>query len=329
MLQWFNTRHPAVYAILVIICVLFFLTGGSSFFIVTEPAMPLYQMIIGQSQTHPWIYRMAALLLFALQTVHLNSLVLRFEVINKPSFYPGLMYAVWMGSMPELMVFSPALIASTLMLVMLDRLFRIYKSNYAQSGFFEAAALLSLAVCFYLPAVVFIMLLAAAGLILYPFDWRNWMSALFGLLIPPYLFMVIFFLTDKTEFITSGWQHYRLNIVPTMMKSIPEFYLITLFTGFLFTVFGINRLRMDYYRSSSQTRLFQQIIVLFLFVSLLSLFFRLPSLYPLVLPVVAMAVLSAFWLHSIKRKWMAEVCLFILLLLAVINRIKPDLAIFS
>jgi hypothetical protein len=329
MLQWFNTRHPAVYALLVIICALLYLSGGFSSPVVTEPLMPLYRLIIIEGKSNLWIYQVSALLLFVMQTVYLNSLVVRFEVMNKTSFYPGLMYAVWMGSVPELMTFSPALIANTLLLAMLDRLFQIYKSSYAQSCFFEAAVLLSLAICFYLPAAVFVLLMVAAGLILRPFDWRHWMSALFGLLTPPYLLMVIFFLTDKTEYITSGWQHYRLYIIPTVMKSIPESYLITLFTGFLFTVLGVHRLRMDYYRSSSQTRLFQQIIVLFLLISLLSLFFSSSSLSPLVLPVVAMAVLTAILLHAMKRKWMAEVCFFFLLLLAIMNRLKPDLAILS
>ncbi len=179
--------------------------------VTSENGMLLYRLITVYADTYGHLYFITGLILFVLQGIQIHLLVNQFEVLYKPSFLPWLMYIVLMGSVPGLLMFSPALLANSFLLLMFDRIFRIYKCDNAQGYHFEAAAMLSLAVCIYLPAASFLLLLIASILILHPFDWRNWVSAFLGFCAPVYLLAVILFLNDRiammmTEKFLSGYQ---------------------------------------------------------------------------------------------------------------------------
>lgn len=320
----FKTRQPGYYAVLWLISISVYCTS-----LRFEPAaapetgMPLYQMMMpAEGSVSPWFF-MAGLLLFMLQGLQVHLLVNQFEVLYKPSFLPWLMYILLMSLFPGMLKFTPALIANSFLLIMLDRLFRIYKCEYAQGYHFEAAAMLSLAACIYLPAAGFILLLIASILLLHPFDWRNWVSACLGFLSPVYLLAVVLFLAGRTD-----------RLMPEPFKSgltwkiewnhvLPQGAMVTVVCVLVLYTLSILMLREHFYKNTSRTRSFQQVIVLYSFVALLiSLFTPTMPVYKLVMPAIPISIVTGYYLLALKKNWMADTVFLLIMALAVFNQIS-------
>jgi hypothetical protein len=317
----FKTRQPGMYVFLVLLSIVVFLIAREKSLpvIQSHAAMPLYRLITLCDQKYWLLYSTLTLIIFVLQGIQIHLLISRFEVLYKASFLPWLMYILLMVLVPGLLVFSPAMIANTFILLMFDRLFRIYKCEHAQGYHFEAAAMLSLAVCFYLPAVSFILLLIAAFLILHPFDWRNWVSGLLGFSAPVYLLSVFLLITGKAD----GFIPDRLNMPFKIHLHLSSNFKVSAFFILILTLLSVLKLRENFYKNNSKTRLFQQVTVIYCFIALLTSLFT-PSLplfrYALVVP--GLAVLNGYYMLALRRNWVADSLLILLVTLAILNHFK-------
>lgn len=320
----FKTRQPGYYVFLSLLSIVVYISVVRSAMLVTsENGMLLYRLITAYADTYGNLYFIAGLILFVLQGIQIHLLVNQFEVLYKSSYLPWLMYMVLMGSVPGLLMFSPALLSNTLLLLMLDRIFRIYKSEYAQGYHFEAAAMLSLAVCIYLPALSFILLLIASILILHPFDWRNWVSAILGFMTPLYMLAFILFLTDRTalmipENFLSGYQ-----ITFKIKSALPPSYTVTAVIVFIISVISILTLRENFYKNTSRTRSYQQVVIIYFFITLLIPFFT-PGipLFKFALPAIPLSILIGYYLLAVRKNWVADTALILLVALALFNHLK-------
>ncbi len=321
----FKTRQPGYYAFMSLLSITVFLAGlKSEMRVNTENGMLLYRLITVYADTSQNLYFIAGLILFVLQGIQLHLLVNQFEVLYKPSYLPWLLYIVLMGSVPGVLMFSPALLANSFLLLMFDRIFRIYKCDYAQGYHFEAAAMLSLAVCIYLPAASFILLLIASILILHPFDWRNWVSAFLGFCAPVYLQVIILFLNDSVshllrENLLSG---YKLTF--ELKSVIPASYTVTAAFIIFLTVLSILMLRENFYKNTSRTRSYQQVLIIYVFITLLISFFTPETqLFKFALPAIPLSILIGYYLLAVRKNWMADTALILLVVLALFNHLKP------
>lgn len=320
----FKTRQPGFYVFLTLISIAVFLSGiRNSTLLVSGKGMPLYTLITAFSGASEHIYFIAGIFLFVIQGIQLHFLVSRFEVLYKPSFLPWLIYIVLMAAVPGMLIFSPSLLANTFLLLMFDRLFRIYKSEYAQGYHFEAAFMLSIAVCISLPAASFILLMIASMLILHPFDWRNWVSAFLGFLSPIYLLAIILFLAGRTDVLMPEnylhgfrWAFQWSNVLPSGEK-VTSLFILVLY------VLSIFKLRENFYKNTSRTRSFQQVVIMYGFIALLISFFT-PAIpaYKFVLPAIPLAIVIGYYLLALKKNWMADTFLILLIALAIFNHLK-------
>lgn len=286
--------------------------------------MLLYRLITVYADTSPNLYFVAGLILFILQGIQIHLLVNQFEVLYKPSYLPWLMHILLMGSVPGLLMFSPALLSNSFLLLMFDRIFRIYKCDYAQGYHFEAAAMLSLAVCIYLPVVSFVLLLIASMLILHPFDWRNWVSAFLGFFAPVYLLAIILFLSDNLammlpENFLSGYQ-----LAFEIKSVIPASYTVTAVFVILLAGLSILMLRENFYKNTSRTRSYQQVLIIYVFITLVISFFT-PGipLFKFALPAIPLSILIGYYLLAVRKNWIADTALILLVALALFNHLKP------
>lgn len=320
----FKTRQPGYYLFMSLLSIVVFLSGLRSETLVTsENGMLLFRLITAYADTTPNLYFIAGLILFVLQGIQVHLLVNHFEVLYKPSFLPWLMFIVLMAGFPGLMIFSPALLANSFLLIMFDRLFRIYKCEYAQGYHFEAAAMLSVAVCIYLPAASIILLLIASMLILHPFDWRNWVSAILGFMAPIYLLAISLLFSDSIalmlpENFLSGYQ-----LAFEIKSVIPASYAVTAIFVILLTVLSILMLRENFYKNTSRTRSYQQVIIIYVFITLLISFFT-PGipLFKFALPAIPLSILIGYYLLAVRKNWIADTALILLVALALFNHLK-------
>ncbi|MBN2482324.1 MAG: hypothetical protein JXB19_11315 [Bacteroidales bacterium] len=111
---------------------------------------------------------------------------------------PALFYMLLCSTLPSGTRFMPALIASSLLILLLFRIFSAYKKESLSYNFLDAGFLISLAGFFYVPAILFYPFLLIAMNIIRPFVWREWVFSLIGLLLPFLFLFAAYFLADAS-----------------------------------------------------------------------------------------------------------------------------------
>src|SRR5688572_20896260 len=159
--------------------------------------MPLYNIIYELLSGMPhWVIVLAGILLTTSQVFHLNYVVNKHEVLYKNSYLPALFYMLFLVIIPQFLTFHPVLIANTILIFVLDKLFQIYKNPAPMSLVFDTCFLISIVALVYLPAISFVLLIALSVLILKTFSWRDWIVGFTGLLLPFFFTFIYFFWVD-------------------------------------------------------------------------------------------------------------------------------------
>ncbi|RPH73362.1 hypothetical protein EHM76_05395 [bacterium] len=98
--------------------------------------------------------------------------------------------------MTQLHWLTPALAASTLIILVLYRVLSAYKVDRISINFLDASLLISLASLIYFPTIFFFVGLLITLLLIRPFIWREWAFAFIGLIIPYAFAFSIYYLLD-------------------------------------------------------------------------------------------------------------------------------------
>ena len=115
---------------------------------------------------------------------------------------------------------TTALLASTLIIYLLYRIFASYKYDGESINFLDAGLLVSAAGLLFLPAMLFFPLLLTGLIILRPFNWREWTYAVIGMALPfgflaATCYLVDFplkdYFTGFSDLFKSGGQHYNTS----------------------------------------------------------------------------------------------------------------------
>ncbi|MCC6384400.1 MAG: hypothetical protein LC117_05810 [Bacteroidia bacterium] len=316
----FKTRQPGFYTILVMIALgLFSLGLRNNVLVIRDYSMPLYSIILSIPLNDQTFF-FSAMLLFVLQVIHLNSLVNRFDILYQHSYLPGLMYALLTGCIPEFLVFSPTLLVNSLLLLILDRLFRIFKTEEASRYLFEAACLLSVAALIYLPAAGFLVALLAALLILRPFVIREWLATILGLVTPVYILAFSLFFDNNIRMIIPDWKNTGISLSFDWKNVIPASYKLSVVFISLLMFLSLIKLREHFYKNVARTRSFQQVIFILGGVTLLILLLTSRmQLYRYVILALPCSVMTGYFFIESKKKWIADSLFLLFLVIILIN----------
>ncbi len=152
-------------------------------------------------------------LLFSIANGYLISFVCtKHEISDKQNLLPGFFFILFTGLLNLSGAFHPIIPASTIVLLALFRLFSIYREEMSLSEVFDASFLLSLAVLFYAPFIVFVSVPFIAMLILKPFKLREWLLSLLGILTPLIIASALLFMGNRDYMYY--WQIIQESIVP-------------------------------------------------------------------------------------------------------------------
>ncbi|MFI5220050.1 MAG: hypothetical protein ACHQNT_11250, partial [Bacteroidia bacterium] len=192
VIKFFKSQQPLAYIMLALTAVVIWMSGyGSGFTVHTENAMPFYFFLLKTIKPDiTWIYFLSALTLTILQAIHLNNIANRHEVLYKGSLLPGLFFILLSGSIPQFISFHPILIVNSILIFILDKIFRLYKNETPLTLDFDICVLLSVITLFYFPAIIFLLIYAIGLIILRPFSWRDWIVGLMGFLTPVFFVML-------------------------------------------------------------------------------------------------------------------------------------------
>jgi len=162
----------------------------------------LYERLIKGFQSFQWQHAPAILgfLLVFVQAMMLNNLSNRFKLMQRPNYLTGMSYLLISSLFSEWFVLSSAMLANTFFIWIIYSLTGINYSRHVKTSIFNTGIILGIAVFFYYPAILFLLLILA-GLVFYrPFRLPEWLMAVVGFLTPFYFLASVLFLTNHLEF---------------------------------------------------------------------------------------------------------------------------------
>lgn len=174
---------------------------------------PLLQSALGEGSGALYAGALAAFLLLYGQAMMVNYAVNEHRLTVKHSFLPAMAYLLITSLMPEWNYFSPPLLASTLVIWAVLRLFRVYNAASVKSTVFNIGLIIGVCALIYFPAAAFLLLMLLGILILRPFRVNELVLLVLGAITPFYFFAVYLFLDDRLSV---------ENIFPEMYLAIPQ-----------------------------------------------------------------------------------------------------------
>ena len=325
IIRLFKDSHPASYVIVPVFILAFLAVSwqGPGDYVVQNP-MPLYDLVLGLVLSLPeWITGLIVYIILLSQVFHLNSLIGKHEVFYKNSFLPALFFMMFLVMIPQFMTFHPVLIINSILLFILDKLFKIYKNPSPLTMAFDACFLIGLATLIYLPAISFFLLFVFSILILKTFSWRDWMVGLTGFLLPFFFAFVYYFWVDgldemKEKFflndITRIWDTSGLAL---------QGYSIAMVVVLVILGLTLLRIRQNFYKNVSRIRNFQQVIFMFLIVAIISLAFTgSVAVYRFSILTIPISTLISYYFLAGKKAWWNELLFWTLMSVLVLNHLN-------
>jgi hypothetical protein len=326
ILNTFKNSQPLAFVLVPVFLAVAWISAsfGESTFLVSNP-MPLYQVIFSFfSGLPPWAGGLFGFLLTTSQVLHLNYIVQKHEVLYKNSYLPALFYVLFIAIIPQFLTLHPVLLANSLLLFVLDKFFKIYKSPASMSLAFDSCFIIGLTTLIYLPALSFFLVFALSILILKTFSWRDLLVGLIGLSLPFFFTFIYYFWTDNLAAFSDKFFLRNIRQLWDTKGLVLQGYRITLAVTSLIFILTLIRIRQNFYKNVTRIRNYQQVIFIFLGVALLSLIFSAGSVavYRFSILVIPLSVMISYYFLAAKKKWWTEVLFWLLLGLVVFNHIN-------
>ena len=200
LLRTVKTRSPGILIFLMLIT---FLLWWSSFinpqiprFHFDQVGMPLYQWVMNVLDQHTLVNRVVAFIILLLHGLLVLRFNQRYILIPTQTYSHAIFYLLITSSFVQLQRINPGLLSSLFVFLMLDQLFAAYRKPYILNRMFMAGMFVSLAGLFYLPSVVFILLIWIGLFILRSFNLREWFVPLLGLAFPLLFVFAYYYLSE-------------------------------------------------------------------------------------------------------------------------------------
>jgi hypothetical protein len=319
-IRFFKTNQPASFIALPLFAVLLW---GMSWLnpLSAEPvfSMPFYSGFEFINSV-PLLSEVLAFVLVLIQGFYLNYLINKYDLRDsrdRSNFLPALFCIFFLSLFPSFRTLIPQHFSAIFLLLMLDRIFDSYRKDSAFSHCFDAGLFASIASLFYFPAAVFFLLVWVGFVVLRAFNWREWLIAFLGFIIPWLMVLTYYFFFDRLDYfftnqITSGFSASYFDF-----GKPDNAVLIYVFSGLLFFPAMMNFVKM---MSSGKIKVnkFLLLFMWFLFFAVVSGFiFPVASYTHFTLAAIPLAVIFSNWFLSLKKTWIAE-SLFLILLGAFI-----------
>lgn len=207
-----------------------------------------------------------------LGAVYFNFLCRKFELLNKNTWVPGFMFSLISASIPQLNTFYPVQISLLILLYLIQKVFYLYKAEFANRAIYETGILAGCLSVFQTDFVILFFVLPFFLGILRVIDIRELLLLFVGFFTPIYFIGSLFFLTNYFPFYwqSEGW-HLLTQFRPALSNE--NLLLMSLFAVFVLVYFlGLIRASMQRNRLTLRTRKFYFLIHFLSFILLIVFF---------------------------------------------------------
>jgi len=149
---------------------------------------------------------MALIVLFQViilsQAIRLNMLLGKLKMFQQISYLPAFVYILLTGLFPYWDVISTGLIANSLIIWILVKLFRLYDQGSPKTLEFNIGLIVGGSILLYEPIAILIPLVLFALTIIRPFRITEWLVLVMGIVLPFYFVFTFVFLTNNAAHFT-------------------------------------------------------------------------------------------------------------------------------
>ena len=322
LIRFFKNNNPASFILLPLFALGLWLVG---FFsrqdTVTKYSMPFYEFIAKPLNSIHFIGIIIALILIIGEAFLLNYIVNENEILSKPSFLPALFYIVFMSNDNRMLMLYPMLFANFFILLGIHKLISSYRKDVAFSNAFDAGILFSLATLFYFPCIVFLFLLGIGFVLFRPFNWREWVISVFGILMP-YLFVIAYYFWNDMFSKSQISEMFLPSLRNESKLDFSQHFYFILMIGWVLVLFSFGKLFTGSGEVSQKSKKSMLFLLWFSLFALLSVLFTVKiSIHSFSALAIPSSVFCADYFLKIKKKWWAELLFLILLLSIIINQL--------
>ena len=164
--------------------------------------------VFGRSQ---FMFQVIAAVVAIFQALYFNHLANSRQFYKERTYIPGLIYIVFINLSSDFNTLSPALMATTFLLLAFGTLTKQIQKDGNAESVFEIGFYLSVATLFYLPSAVFLLWLFLCLLIYTGANIRQHILALFGFIFPIALVVMLFFFQNSL-------QYFNRNLLASVFK---------------------------------------------------------------------------------------------------------------
>ncbi len=133
------------------------------------------------------------------QAIRINMILSQFKMFQQISYLPAFAYIMLTALFPYWDVISVGLIANSLVIWILVKLFNLYDQTQPKTLEFNIGLIVGVSILLYEPIAILIPVVLFALAIIRPFKLPEWMVLLMGILLPYYFLFTFLFLTNQTE----------------------------------------------------------------------------------------------------------------------------------
>lgn len=163
---------------------------------------PLSDLILQHLPGLVWLPAAIALFFVLVEGFILNSIFIYHDLIPKNSLLPAFLFVLFMSSSSVALTLHPALLAMLPLTIFMHQLYLVYDEAENLNRVLGVGLLGAICSLLYAPLVLLIVYIWIVFLIYRTLQWRQWLIALLGFLLP-FLYLAVYYfwmenLVDKT-----------------------------------------------------------------------------------------------------------------------------------
>jgi hypothetical protein len=323
ILRFFRSGFATQFIVIGIIGLLFW---GRAFF--NPPGMPppdgpvpLYAVVHTLLAASPLAATITGFLLTFLSAFLLNRLLTRNEVVLKNSSLSALIFIALMSYFPFLLTLHQLNIATFILLMILERLYRSFNKPESQELTYVAGFLTGIASLFYLPFVLFFLFLLIAFILFRNIDWHEWTGSFIGFITPFIFLSVYYFWFDKWMVKASEYKHFfMISFDPAPFRE-PAFLILSGIVLVLL-IFGMVTVLSRLSEKTIEIRKKTILLIWLIPMMIISMFFSASLLkYHLLISFVTLTGLLSAYLLKLKNTYWQEIVFVVLTAVLLLNNL--------
>ncbi|MBI3520752.1 MAG: hypothetical protein HY062_15545 [Bacteroidetes bacterium] len=266
----------------------------------------LYSFLLGNGFSFTF-NQMISLFAILLGAFFVNFLAIEQEITSKTNYLPAFFYLLFAFSATTKSMIEPLLTANLFVLPALYFLINSYRQDYALAEFFKAGIFMGLASFFCIDYITVFPLSFIALIILRPFNWREWVILLIGLLTPLYIYIGICYLTTNDAFTVFDMMK---EAISTIQKPIiSEYYVGFIFITILALAFALIHYLGKGFGGKVKTQKTKYILLWMMVFCLFMVFFEQMSDMILLSGIIPLSIIIGDYLSEIKQLKIANTLL--------------------